>query len=297
MPPIQAPDSATRSCASGSHFARLEILEPSITPVCLFESLDPEDIPSAIKTNTKRLARTVVRVAPLGLGYEQFLEWAVQDAEVAVASTKPDQQSRFSVSALMNARRSLSCLADQYLSRDGFAFCRDAPREADEKADLLVRRGLFDKLASSALGRAVERRNRVEHDYGPVALNDVQDTVHLIRTTIENCVSKSDPYWAPAFFGSFQGGYGIGPAGERHWFGGWLGLLFVFARCASTPWFGVVTPSSAIEAIVRRVAFSALSCDQLSELLALLEAQASAGFAGYGEPAFRGQLTCAGLIP
>src|SRR5229473_3955856 len=104
----------------------------TLTPVCSFETLDPGDIAAGIHTISKPLMRNLVRVAPLGLGFEAFLRWAVQDVATAEANTEPDPQIRFSVSALMNARRSLSCLADQYLFRDGFAFCRDLPREANE---------------------------------------------------------------------------------------------------------------------------------------------------------------------
>jgi hypothetical protein len=149
---------------------------------------------------------------------------------------------------------------------------------------------------AGALGRAVERRNRVEHSYEQIDLGDAQDTVHLVRETIEHCVAKSDPYSAPAFFGRFLGGHSVGPEGEKHWFHGWSGLLFVLARCGSSPWFGVIVPSSKTEAIVRRVSLSELSCDQLLEALAALEAQSTGSYSGYGERTFLGQLACAGLM-
>ena len=167
-------------------------MDSSLKPVCSFERLDPKDVASAIRTVATLASRTIVRVAPLGLGYEPFLRWSVQDIHDAAASKDRDQQMRYSVSALMNARRSLSCLADQYILRDGFAYCRDVPREASDKADLLMRRGIFDGLATAALRGAVERRNLVEHQYEQIPLSAVQETVHLIRSTIENCVAKLD---------------------------------------------------------------------------------------------------------
>lgn len=225
----------------------------------------------------------------------RFLAGRFRTVKAAAASTESDQQLRFSVSALMNARRSLSCLADQYLFRDCFAFCGDAPHEANAKAELLVRRGLFDDLAAQALRRAVDRRNRVEHRYEQIALGDALETAHLIRATIENCVAKSDPYWAPALFGMFVGGSSKGPESEKHWFQGWSGLLFVLARCDSPPWFGIVVPSSKTEATVRKVSFKELSCAQLWESLTTLEKQSSAGDSEYTELTFLRQLACLGL--
>jgi len=171
----------------------------------------------------------------------------------------------------MNARRSLSCLVDQYLLRDGFSLCKDAPRGAGDKADLLVKRGIFDELAAGALGRVVDRRNRIEHFYERADHNDARDTVQLVRATIESSVAKSDPYRAPAIFGSILGGYSGGEGEAKHWFHGWSGLLVVFARCDRLPWLGVAIPSTKTSASIRRVALHHLSCDQLLKILAVLE--------------------------
>jgi|ERR1039458_2245862 uncharacterized protein YutE (UPF0331/DUF86 family) len=270
---------------------------PSVLkPICSFESIDPMDLLSAVQTNTKLLPRTSVRLSQLGLGFETFLRWAKQDVETAKSSTDTDEETRFAVSALMNARRSLSCLIDQYLLRDGFNLCKDAPRSSNDKAALLVRRGVFDSLAADALGRAADRRNRVEHLYEQLDLKDVQDTLQLVRATIESSILRSDPYWAPALFGIILGGHSGGPQGEEHHFDGWSGLLFVLARCDSPPWFGIVVPSSQSVATVRRVALRDISCDQLLDLLGVMESQSSSAGSGYGEATFRRQLVCAGLV-
>ena len=268
---------------------------PSLTPVCSFESLHPEDLAASIKTSSGRLSRQLVSIAPLGLGYEQFLKWSIQDIDAASASANADQMMRYSVNALMNARRSLSCLADQYLVRDCFRFCRDVPREANKIAELLERRGVFDSLAGKALRHAVGLRNRVEHDYEQISLKDAQVTVQLIRSTIENCVAKSNPYQAPALFGRFLGGYSGGPQGEVHHFDGWHELIFLLARCESPPWFGVVIPSSSTDAIVLKVPFSEMTCDQLLNTLLTLETLSAPGSSIYGEQTFVDQLTCLGL--
>jgi hypothetical protein len=119
--------------------------------------------------------------------------------------------------------------------------------------------------------------------------------VHLIRASIENCAAKSDPYRAPALFGLLLGGSSGGPHGVTHSFNGWSGLLFVMARCELPPWFGVVVPSSNTEAIVRKILFSTLSCNQLFEALAALEARSSTGYSEYDERTLVGQLACLGL--
>jgi hypothetical protein len=277
-------------------------MDLSLTPVYSFERLDPRDVVSAIKTSSTRLSSTVVRIAPLGLGYEPFLKWAVQDIEAAGMSADPNDRIRFSVSAVMNARRSLSCLADQYLLRDGYTFCRGAPGDADKKAELLVRRGVFDSLAAVALKRSVERRNRVEHKYEEIGIDDARETVHVIRATIENCVSKSNPYMAPVFFGYYLGGYtysfGTGTENtEKHSFYGWSDLVFILARCSPPPWFGIIVPSrgSKTEATLRKVWFSELSCDQLSEALAALEERTSDSLSVESERTFIARLACLGL--
>lgn len=266
-------------------------MNPSLSPICSFEILDPKDIPSAIQSNSRNVSKQLIRIAPLGLGYETFLKWAVQDIDAASGP----ETVRFSVNALMNARRSLSCLADQYLLRDCFTFCSDVPRTADKKAELLFKRGIFDSLATRALERAVTRRNQIEHDYCQVSLSDAQDTVHLIRSTIENCVQRSDPYKSPGLFGTFLGGHSSGPHGVQHRFEGWSGVLFVFARTESEPWLGIVVPSSNVHATVRKTLFSSLTCEELLRALVPLEKQSTTGYSEYGEPTFAAQLTSLGL--
>ena len=164
-------------------------------------------------------------------------------------------------------------------------------------AKLLVRRGIFDDLAKEALGRAVHRRNRIEHQYEAISLPDAEDAVHSIRATVERCVAKSDPYSAPGLFGFFMGGFEGGPEGERHFFNGWSGLLFLLAHCDSPPWFGIVIPSSNTEARVRRAELSSFTAEQLLNILAELDMKSDSGYSTYGESVFRGQLAHLGLTP
>src|SRR5438045_3627786 len=101
----------------------------SMTPVVAFEELDPADLSSALGSLT-RLRRWCVTQPKVGIGYESFLRWALRDIEEADSARSGDDCERASVNAVMNARRALSCLIDQYLQRDGFRFCQRPPREA-----------------------------------------------------------------------------------------------------------------------------------------------------------------------
>lgn len=269
--------------------------QPSLTPEVEIEDLDPRDLVSAAESSPEKLARTACHLQPLGLGFETFLRWSLEDVSAAGKSPAGDTQLRFCANALVNARRALSCLVDQYLARDGFTFCSDAPREATDKARLLVRRGVIDDLAAGALKRAIERRHQVEHRYEAPRLGDVQDTVQVVRATIETATAKSDPYSAPSLFGTILGGFSVGPSDTKHWFSGWGELLFLIVVIQSEPWAGVLLPSSATKATLRRVALKKVSCEQLFEFLSTLERRQNSGYSGYGASLVEGKLRSAGL--
>ncbi|MBP9144030.1 MAG: hypothetical protein KBI44_06075 [Thermoanaerobaculia bacterium] len=266
-------------------------------PRTTIEVLDPADALTAVESNSAdQFSRTTTFMEPQGCDFSVFVEWAILDVNAAAALPDGKDKARFLVSALMNARRGLSNLVDQYLRRDGFAFCSDAPRDAESKAALLVRRGIFDQLAADALARAVDRRNRVEHQYEFPSSADTQDTIQLVRATVDGALVRSDPKCSPAFFGSFSGGYKLTPAGEEFWFDSWSGLVFVFALSEPEPWFGVVIPTTDTEAALRRAPLRSFSCEQLLALHVALERLPDGGVSGYGAKIFRGQLESAGLL-
>jgi hypothetical protein len=269
-------------------------MQPLLPPACSFEVLNPSDVTDALGNTEYRLTPTKVRMKQLGLGFENFLNWAKQDVESA-ADADLDVRRRFTVSALLNARRSLSCFVDQYFLRDGLCFCKDSPRDANGKAELLVHRGIFDPLAMIALGRAVDRRNRVEHQYEELPLRDVQETVHLVRATIENATARSDPYWAPAMFGGYVGTL----CGSEPRFDAWMGLISVFVRGDTPPWFGIVIPpanSFDRTAYVRKVYLRDLCCKDLIAILGELESQSPNGWGSCDQETIQKQLACLGLI-
>src|SRR2546430_2444448 len=103
----------------------------SKVPHVTFEQIDPKDLASAVAT-LENPQRQLADLPPIGLGYDRFLQWAVADILEAKAATESDACSRHSVNAVMHGRRALSCLADQYLKRDGLSYCRNRPSRVDK---------------------------------------------------------------------------------------------------------------------------------------------------------------------
>jgi hypothetical protein len=269
----------------------------SSVPEVVSEDLDPLDLVSAATSIPQKLERTTCYLGPLGLGFATFLRWALEDIAAARQSPPGDTQLKFCANALMSARRALSCLVDEYLVRDGFAFCSDAPREAGDKARLLVRRGVFDELASGVLERAIRRRHHVEHRYEAVLLEDAEDTVQIVRATIETAVAKSNPYYSPGLLGTIAGGFlADAHGGVRQWFNRWSGPVAVIVVTASEPWAGVLIQATDTKATLRRVPLKNLSCDQLFDFLSILEQRVEElRSGGLGQHMFEAKLRVSGL--
>lgn len=268
-------------------------------PKVTFEPLDPSGFLDALGSLSpgKKLQGNAGVIQPsLGLGYKHFLDWALLDiAEAGTAST-PDSRQRFSVNAIMNARRALSCLVDQYWRRDGFAFCKDGSRDARKMADILVRRAVFDRLASGVLERAISRRNHVEHQYGGIELEDAQDMVQVVRATIESVVARSDPYCAPAMFGTILGGCSTSEGGVHGRFDGWSGNSVVFGATVSPAWIGIIVPKDECVAVVRKVETGKLTCEQLLSVLEICGAISGGGGGSCSENLWEARLRSAGLL-
>ena len=131
----------------------------SIKGTCQFESMDANDLFLAVETLSSHssLCRMGVYHDKIGDGFERFLEWAIVDINTAAKDTILESQARLATNAVMNARRALSCLVDQYLLRDGFAFCKNPPRDAERSARTLVSHKVFDDLTARVLQRTVEK--------------------------------------------------------------------------------------------------------------------------------------------
>src|SRR4030095_8775566 len=163
---------------------------------CSVEELEPPDLLDAVRTVSPG-HETGITHEPIGVGYERFLGFAIQDILQAREAPSPEDRERHATNALMNARRCLLCLTDQYLQRDAFSYVKDAPREGDEKAEFLITRRIFDPLASSALNSAVQVRHRIEHGYEIIPFSEAESVVQTIRATVASVIRSEDPYRGP----------------------------------------------------------------------------------------------------
>lgn len=237
------------------------------------ETLKPEDLTQALLT-VRQSATTVRAVIPApGVGVDVLLERALADIADAARATAHKDVERAATNAIGNARRALACLVDWYLYRDGFCLCRNAPRGARAKSAILKSRGLVDELTSRVLARAIAVRNRAEHEYDNIGLDDAEDVVELLRRTTQVLRTTSNPAHAHCILGSMQYSMRTGPEEREVLFRGWVPnkACIVVALFASEPWVGIVIPQDKRAAVVRKVTFRNLDTDIWSDALSHLD--------------------------
>src|SRR5262245_24691853 len=117
------------------------MLPSSVKGSCSIEEMQPEDLLDAVRSTCDRLQSSPGQDAgsqlpgkgivydPLGVGHERFLEFTFQDISEAAAAKSDKDRDRHTTNALMNARRCLLCLVDQYLLRDALSYVKNAPQE------------------------------------------------------------------------------------------------------------------------------------------------------------------------
>ena len=86
---------------------------------------------------------------------------------------------------MLHARRGFACLVDWFLDRDLASLCKDPPRSAKQKVKFLISRGVIDELTSHVVERAIQQRNKAEHQYQPPSLETAEDVVKLFRRIVE----------------------------------------------------------------------------------------------------------------
>lgn len=244
--------------------------QKQLTAKCEFEIAAADDLFDAIESIAGRYGQGVV-VAPPGAGPDNPLSWSIQEVNRAGVETDMLEREKLCTNAVLNARRALACLVDWYVSRDLAELCKNPPGSPKQKAEFLVRRGVIDELTSHVLTRAIDKRNRVEHDYIVPELEVAEDVVELLRRTMTAIRLHSDPSYGPWIFGIFLGGHGLGKNGRYATFGGWCEPLVVFSRFDPRPWAGVVLPDSETNALIRYTSLADVTLEQLLHLLSLAE--------------------------
>jgi hypothetical protein len=236
-----------------------------------FESLDPADLLDAVKSIKGQGGQNIM-VEPPGQ-VDQQISWALSDLKQSRNATDAVERDRCATNAIMSARRALAALVDWYLKRDCFSLCMNAPRQEKDKADILLKRGLFDEVTSSVLYRAIQKRNEVEHKYQTPTVEAAEDVFELMRRTIQCLSVESNPSEGPCLFGAFSNSIGFGPTGANAQFYGWLDEqpCFLLYSIDANPWLGVILPEAPEKALVRRAYFNEITTDLLLEVLRALE--------------------------
>jgi hypothetical protein len=247
-----------------------KVPQKKLVAECTFENVSVDDLIDGLETLSGRYGQGVIVSAP-GDGPDAPLAWALQDVSMASHETDAAHQAKLCTNAILNSRRALGCLVDWYIARDFGNLCKNPPGSPKQKADFLMRRGIIDELTSRVLARAIEKRNRVEHDYISPDLESAEDVVELLRRTMTAIRQQSDPSCGAWVFGIFLGGQGYGTDGRHATFGGWCDPLAVFMRSGAQPWVGIVLPNSETLATVRRTFMNDVAIDELLRILSLVE--------------------------
>ncbi len=249
-----------------------------ITPDCHLETATAGDLIDGLHTVSAKYGRGAI-LPPPGTGPDTPLGWAIQEVTAAAKTSDEAEVERLCTNAVMNGRRALACLVDWYIDRDLAKFCKNPPTTAKQKAHFLMSRGIVDELTSHVLERAVETRNRVEHDYVVPDLAKAEDIVELLRRSIAALRAHSDPSFSPLIFGIFLGSCGYGKQGPYAEFHGWSDPLVIFCRFTDRPWVGLLIPErgSPSRALLRQAFLDQTDTADLIDLLSLAERK-------YGEP-------------
>ncbi len=252
---------------------------------CHIEAVTAADLIDGLHTVTGRSGQGAI-LPPPGNGPDEPLTWAIYEVTTAAQTSDGAELKKLCTNAVMNSRRALACLVDWYIDRDLAKYCKNPPKTAKQQARFLMSRGIIDELTSRVLERAVEKRNRVEHDYIVPELPEAEDIVELLRRTMATLRSHSDPSLAPLIFGVFLGGSGHGKLGPYAEFHGWSDPLAIFCRFSARPWVGLLIPETKSKALLRQAYLDETDSADLIQLLSLAEQK-------FGKPStFAGLQTC-----
>lgn len=238
----------------------------------VFEHVDAEDLLDVARSMRGR-GREDVRIPAPGIGVDELLAWSLKDVELARDVRGTSAEGRCATNAVMNGRRALACLIDWYLQRDCFHLCADAPQGAEKKAEVLQERGILDPTAVSALKRAIFERDKAEHQFKAVTLEEAESFVEMMRSSISRLRAESDPSLTPFCFGGMSYSFIRRGYSSTVTFLGWMESSFFFCSWVQDPWLGAIVrdENDHFAATVRRGFFKEITTDLLLKVLQALE--------------------------
>lgn len=248
---------------------------------CTYEEIIFIDLLDALKSlpfinDHSFFIPTNMTLNPPGDGVDNLTDWSLWDIYEAISlDLHGKDPKRNATNAVINARRSLACLVDWYLLRDGFSYCKNPPKNAEEKTNILLKRGIIDELTCRVLKRIIDIRNITEHKYKAVNLEKAEDIVELIRRTKDSIFLNSDPAASSIIYGEFKHRYSNnGPGNEITYdFFGWEKAAFITALYEIKPWMGVLIPESRFKINIRRTLYKNISTEELLQILEILNSR------------------------
>jgi len=248
---------------------------------CTYEEIEIIDLISALKSlpfinDHSFFIPTNMTVNPPGDGVDNLIDWSLRDIYEAInLDLQGKDPKRNATNAVINARRSLACLVDWYLLRDGFSYCKNPPRNSEEKTNILLKRGIIDELTSKVLKRIIDIRNITEHEFKPVNLEKAENIVELIRRTKDSIFLNSNPAASSIVYGEFKHRYSNNGPGKEitYEFFGWEKAAFITALYDIDPWMGVLIPESRFKAYIRRTLYKNISTEELLQILVILNSR------------------------
>lgn len=236
-----------------------------------FEEIDSLDFIDALRTCeifVPGMQIVKVQIASQGIGVDRLINWALKDINEAMVfneTGKKDDCQRKSTTAVVNARRALSCLVEWYMQRDGFSYCNNFEDSSEAKSTILLRMAIIDNLTTNVLKRLIDVRNKVEHEFESVGIAEAENIVELVRRTYDSLMSLSKPNEMPVIFGHFPYAYSYNGNNYEFGFAGWQNQCLVL-QLFDNSWVGIALPKSKTKAIVRRVYLKDMEIDTLIDV-------------------------------
>lgn len=226
------------------------------------------DLTSGIRTLDLK-NREGISFPPPGEGIEKFLSWAESDIRQAMTESG-ENQKRHATNALANSRKAIAALTEWYMNSNHLIDCKDYPHSSSyDQSNLLMKLNLYDDITSIVLRRAIDLRNKAEHEYVSYNFDEIIDYIELSRQIYKSLTQKKSPAHGPCSFGII--GYSIqyrAETGIHVTFNGFNKVepFLHIAGHDSKKWLGIIFPNTESEAEAEYTYLSEITTDELLEI-------------------------------